>query len=314
MKRNILTGIRTTGYIQLGNYIGALEPYIRFMEENPSYRGYVLLADYHSISSVMDPRKLMDYRQHMAAAAMSFCPSSKIFFQSDIPELHELAWILGSRTTIGELQRCHTYKASSMQCRMSLNLFSYPVLMAADVIGLNADVVSVGVDQAQHIEMACHLARKFKLKSPKALIASDKTLIGLDGRKMSKSYENTIPIFASENDIYKLVMKIPTTSQKIDEKKNSEDCTIFSLYSSIASNAEVKEMQDLYDQGIGWKLAKERLYIRFMRKFEIERANYSLYSKDLCEMDLSLKRQAQSVREEVKLLLEVIKKDLGLIS
>jgi tryptophanyl-tRNA synthetase len=195
---------------------------------------------------------------------------------------------------------------------MNLALFSYPVLMAADILGLEADVVTVGQDQAQHLEIARTLARNMDLKIPKAEIQNVSNLIGTDGRKMSKSYDNTLPIFDSPEGIYKIIMSIPTSSQGIHEPKDSGSCTIFALYSAIASEVQIAELQVCYDRGISWQEAKGRLYELVMQEFQEARERYTNYFDDTVLLDSKLAQDAQLIREQSRLLLKSVKQKIGI--
>ena len=281
MEKNqrILTGITTSGIPHLGNLVGAILPAIESSnQENTS--SFLFLADYHSLIKNTDSDLTYESSFEIAACwlACGLDPKKVIFYrQSDVPHIFELAWILGCLTSKGLLNRAHAYKAAVSENEqngnieidkgITMGLYNYPILMAADILMFNADIVPVGQDQKQHIEMARDIALKFnhhyeELLTPPEAKISDVTgiLPGLDGRKMSKSYNNTIPIFANEKLLKKTIMKIQTNSLEPGEPKDSSTCNVFSIYKAIASDNEIKDFQKRYDDGIGWGDDKTSLY------------------------------------------------------
>jgi tryptophanyl-tRNA synthetase len=314
MKYNILTGVRATGYMHLGNYVGAIKPLIETAQQIPHSTPLLFIADYHALTDLKDPVLLYAYRRHIAAALLSMdVPNALVFMQSDIAELTELHWIFSSYISLGHIQRCHIYKASTEKNHMNLALFSYPVLMSADILGLEADMVTIGQDQAQHLEIACYIAKIMDLKTPTAKIQQVHNLVGTDGRKMSKSYSNTLPIFARPDEIYNTIMKIPTSSRGIDEPKDSSVCTIFALYSAISSLEQIQEFQVDYDQGISWKEAKEKLYQMVMKEFTGVRERYMYYESNPTLLNNKLAYSAQLIREHTRLMLKQVKQKMGII-
>jgi tryptophanyl-tRNA synthetase len=239
MKKISLTGIQATGELHIGNYFGAIKPALRLAEE---YDARYFIADYHSLNSVKDPKELNANIRQVAAGwlAAGLDPEKVIFYrQSSIPEVFELTTIIIAFTAKGLMNRAHAYKAAVQantdknddpDAGINMGLFTYPVLLAADIILFDSDVVPVGKDQMQHIEMAQDIAQAFNsnygkqvLKVPQAAIQDEVAVVpGLDGRKMSKSYGNTFPLFASEKELHKTVMRIVTNSQGVEEKKDPD--------------------------------------------------------------------------------------------
>ena len=261
MKR-ILTGITPSGYPHLGNYIGAIKPSLDLLDEK--CESFLFIADLHAVIKVSDPKKLEELSTAIAMAwlASGLDPNKTSFYrQSDVPEITELAWLLSCITEKGLLNRAHAYKAAvdqnnesgkkEMDEGISLGLFSYPLLMASDILTPNATHVPVGKDQQQHLEITRDIAEKFNNKYgkffnvPEAVIQNEKTVLGTDGRKMSKSYNNIIPLLSNEKELRKSVMKIVTNSQEPGEKKEWKDNTLFAIYSSFASVEKQENMKNL---------------------------------------------------------------------
>ena len=273
--QRVLTGITTSGTPHLGNLVGAILPAIQASEQKNT-TSFLFLADYHSLIKNTNSNLTHNSSFEIATCwlACGLDPDKVIFYrQSDIPHIFELAWILGCLTSKGLLNRAHAYKAAistneenDIDKGITMGLFNYPILMAADILMFSADIVPVGNDQKQHIEMARDIALKFNhhygdlLTPPNAQI-SDVTgiLPGLDGRKMSKSYKNTIPIFSDDDELRRTVMKIKTNSQEPGEPKESNECNVFNIFRSIGSEKEILDLQKKYDEGIGWGDAKSIL-------------------------------------------------------
>ena len=278
-KSTVLTGITTTGTPHLGNYVGAIRPAIA-ASKNDNVAPFYFLADYHALIKCHEPEKVRQSSLEVAATwlALGLDTSNAVFYrQSDIPEILELAWILTCVTSKGLMNRAHAYKAavadneqngeSDPDKGVTMGLFSYPILMAADILMFNAHKVPVGKDQIQHIEMARDIAGRFNhifgehFVLPEAVIDDNTaTLSGLDGRKMSKSYNNTIPLFEPEKKLKKLINKIKTNSQEPGEPKNPAECTLFSIYQAFATPTEVDLIRLRYAEGIGWGEMKQVLF------------------------------------------------------
>lgn len=274
MKKRILTGITTTGTPHIGNYLGAIKPALNHAD---SYdESYYFLADYHAIIKNSDSKEVSDSVKNVALAWLaSGLDTKKSFFyrQSDVPEILELSWILNCVTAKGLMNRSHAYKAateansSDEDKGITMGLFSYPVLMAADILMFNATHVPVGADQIQHLEMTRDIAARFNhiykktFELPEAIIQSKKdTVPGIDGQKMSKSYGNIIPLLSSEKQLRKSIAKIVTNSLEPGDPKDPSTCTVFKLYKYFASDELLKEFDNDYKEGIGWGDAKNKLF------------------------------------------------------
>lgn len=273
-----MTGISTTGVPHLGNYVGAIRSAVEY-SHNDQVDSFYFLADYHALVKCRDADLLANSVREVAACwlALGLNTDNAVFYrQSDIPGISELNWILSTVTAKGLLNRAHAYKAAVDQNRndnedddhaITMGLFSYPTLMAADILMFNANRVPVGSDQVQHIEMARDIAQRFNhlygehFVLPNAELGGDGVLLsGLDGRKMSKSYNNTIPLFCSSDELRKLIMKIKTNSQPPEEPKETKDCPLFGLYSAFADSKAADDMAKRYQAGIGWGDVKQELF------------------------------------------------------
>jgi tryptophanyl-tRNA synthetase len=273
-----LTGIKPTGIPHIGNYLGAIKPALELAKTCESR---YFIADYHALNSCKDPDEIRRMTLEIAAAwlASGLDPDKVLFYkQSLVPQTFELLAILLALTPKGLMNRAHAYKAIVQANRESgrdpddgvnMGLYTYPVLMAADILLFDTDYVPVGNDQFQHVEMAVDIAQSFSfiygqeyLRIPQAISTEQsKTLVGLDGRKMSKSYGNTIPMFSSEKDLRKLVMRIVTNSQSVEEPKDPKTCTIFALYKNFATPGQIDRLRERYlAGGMGWGHAKQELF------------------------------------------------------
>src|SRR6516225_4252108 len=243
--KRFLSGIQPSGKLHLGNYFGAIKQHIALQSEGTSL---YFIADYHALTTVQDPKAMREYVRDVALdyLALGLDPEQAIFFRhSDVPEVTELAWILGTVTNMGLLERAVSYKEKiDKGIEASVGLFTYPVLMAADILIYRSHVVPVGRDQVQHIEMAQDMAGKFNraygeiFPLPDYRLDKGSKVPGTDGQKMSKSYGNTIEIFAEGKPLRKTVMGIVTDSKQVADPKDPEHCNVFALYSSFATEAE----------------------------------------------------------------------------
>jgi len=277
-KKVALTGIKPTGTPHIGNYIGAIKPALKLAE---TCEARYFIADYHALNAIKDAELLKEQTYKIAAAwlACGLDPDKVLIYrQSQVPETFELMTMLLAFTPKGLMNRAHAYKAIIQKNRedgndvddgVNMGLFTYPVLMAADILLFDTDYVPVGNDQFQHIEMAVDIAESFNFiykcngfKLPAPLATEDtKTVIGLDGRKMSKSYNNIIPLFASEKELKKLIMRIVTNSQSVEESKDPDKCNIFALYRCFASDEQIKTLRQKYlAGGMGWGTSKNRTF------------------------------------------------------
>ena len=313
--QRVLTGITTSGTPHLGNYVGSVRPSVR-MSQRPGAQSFYFLADYHAlIKTGSDPVRVQRSTLEIAATwlACGLDPEKVSFYrQSDIPEIPELTWLLTCVTGKGMLNRAHAYKASvdknnaageEPDAGVTAGLFMYPVLMAADILLFNAHQVPVGRDQIQHIEMARDIAASFNhlygehFTLPEAVIeAHVATLPGLDGRKMSKSYDNTIPLFAPREQLKKLIMGILTDSRAPGEPKDTEGSALFQLYQAFASADETATLAKAYADGIAWGEAKQLLFERLDREIAPMRDVYEALIQDPVRIEKTLKAGAEKAR------------------
>ena len=328
MKR-ILTGITPSGYPHSGNYIGAIKPSLNLLDEK--CESFLFIADLHAVIKVSDPNKLEELSNAIAMAwlASGLDPDTTSFYrQSDVPEITELAWLLSCITEKGLLNRAHAYKAAvdhnnesgkkEMDEGISLGLFSYPLLMASDILTPNATHVPVGKDQQQHLEITRDIAEKFNSKYgkffnvPEAVIQNEKTVLGTDGRKMSKSYNNIIPLLSTEKELRKSVMKIVTNSQEPGEKKEWKDNTLFAIYSSIASVEKQENLKNLFEDGIGWGDAKQKVFEDLNQMLLPIREKFMELSNNKKFIEEILKSGAEKVRLHTVPALKEVKKLVGI--
>ncbi|MAM57393.1 MAG: tryptophan--tRNA ligase [Salinicola sp.] len=331
-KRRVLTGITTTGTPHLGNYVGAIKPAIA-ESQNPDVQSYYFLADLHALIKAQDPRRVQQSRLEIAATwlALGLDTDNAIFYrQSDIHEIPELTWLLSCVCAKGLMNRAHAYKAavadndtdgqSDPDRGITMGLFGYPVLMAADILMFNAHKVPVGRDQIQHIEMARDMAGRVNhiykgdyFTLPEAIVDEKvEVLRGLDGRKMSKSYDNTIPLFVSEKKLQKLVRKIKTNSLEPGEPKDPDTCTLFQIYSAFATAEESADMRRRYAEGIGWGDAKNEVFEYLNAHLREPRERYEALMNDPGHIEQVLLKGAERARAEANALMEKLRIAVGL--
>lgn len=328
-KKICLTGVKPTGMPHLGNYIGAIKPAI-VMANSGLYDSFYFIADYHSLIGVHDPKLLRSYIYEVAATwlALGLDPSKvTLYKQSDIPEILELHWIASCFTVKGLMNRAHAYKAMiqeneelqrDMDHGVNMGLYTYPILMACDIMILNSDVVPVGADQLQHIEIARDIAASFnhtyglKLKQPKAIVnEGNKLLAGLDGRKMSKSYNNHIPLFSTPKELKKLINRITTDSSDPSVPKNPDQSLIFDFYQTFATKEQTEALRAWYLRGIGWGDAKMELLNVLDETLKGPREQYVELMADPKKIDLILEEGAAKVRPHAQKLIKDIKQMIG---
>ena len=326
----VLTGITPSGTPHIGNYIGAIKPAIE--AQHADTQNLYFIADLHSLVKLWDAEARQKAFYEVAATwlALGLDPDKTIFYrQSDISEISELNWILSSLTAKGLLNRAHAYKdqvSANLQEKqdpdqgVTLGLYTYPILMAADILAFNANRVPVGKDQIQHIEIARDIAARFNhvyksevLTLPVAQVGEKTQIIpGLDGRKMSKSYQNTIPLFEPAKKLRKCVMKIKTNSQPPEEPKDPTNCSVFKLYQAIATEAEAAELEAHYKSGIGWGDAKQILFEQLDGLLEEPRARYQAIISDPAEIDRVLVLCAEKAKSLASETLSRVKQACGL--
>ncbi|MBN1007362.1 tryptophan--tRNA ligase [Amphritea pacifica] len=329
-KQTVLTGITTTGTPHIGNYLGAIQPAIE-ASLNSNYNSYFFLADFHALIKCHDPDRVARSTREIAATwlALGLDTDKATFYrQTDIPEITELTWILTCMTSKGLMNRSHAYKASVDANReagrqddddVTMGLFSYPILMAADILMFNADIIPVGKDQIQHIEMARDIAGRFNhtygtlFNLPEAQVDEQTQLIpGLDGRKMSKSYDNTIPLFSPSDELYKLIKQIKTDAREPGEPKDADSSTIFQLYANFATAAEQAQMRSKFDNGIGWGDAKKELFEFLDSYLSKPREEYNRLMNDLGFVEQQLLKGAEKARSHAAPFLKDIRVAVGI--
>lgn len=327
----VLTGITTSGTPHLGNYVGAIRPAVA-ASRDPGVESFYFLADYHALIKVQDPARVQRSTLEIAATwlACGLEPDKVWFYrQSDVQEVQELTWFLTCVAGKGLLNRAHAYKAAVDKNRevgedddagISAGLFMYPVLMAADILMFDANKVPVGRDQIQHIEMARDFGQRFNhvygehFALPEAVIDENvATLPGLDGRKMSKSYDNTIPLFVPRETLKKLIYSIVTDSRAPGEAKDADNSNVFQLYQAFASNEETAAMRQAFADGIAWGEAKQALFERIDREIAPLRERYDALIARPAEIEAILRDGARRVRERYALpRLHALREAVGL--
>ncbi len=330
-KNRVLTGITTTGIPHLGNYVGAIRPAIAACRQSPD-ESFLFLADYHGIIKCHDPAQIHASTLAVAATWLACgldTEKTTFYRQSDIPEILELSWILQCVCAKGLMNRAHAYKAAvdanvaegntDPDHGISMGLFSYPVLMAADILMFNAGRIPVGKDQIQHVEMARDIAGRFNHRYgeiftlPEAQVSEDMPLLtGLDGRKMSKSYGNTIALFEPEKALRKQVMKIVTNSQPPEEPKNPDDSVIFEIYRAFASPAEQAALRQRYAEGIGWGEAKQALFEKINEELAPARERYQELTARPAQIEEILRAGADKARREARQRLAQVRAAVGI--
>ncbi len=330
MKRS-LTGIQTTGVPHLGNYLGAIRPALEHASE---FESFYFMADYHSLNSIKDAGQRLESMYQIAATwlACGLNPEKTHFYrQSDVPQIFELATILAAFMPKGLLNRAHSYKdkvAKNLEAGrpadddVNVGLFTYPVLMAADILLFHPHIVPVGKDQKQHVEMCAEVARVINntygnelLTIPKAKFSKQMQVLGLDGRKMSKSYGNTIPLFSPSKKLRKLVMKIKTNSQTVDEPKDPENCSVFALYEHFSTPEQQADLAQKYRAGgMGWGEAKQILFEVIEREVADKRKIYDEIIGDKAYLDKVLADGAERVRPLAQRNLDILRKAMGFAS
>ncbi|MFJ4142154.1 tryptophan--tRNA ligase [Pseudomonas sp. NPDC089734] len=335
MTTRILTGITTTGTPHLGNYAGAIRPAI-VASRQKDVDSFYFLADYHALIKCDDPQRIQRSRLEIAAtwlAAGLDVERVTFYRQSDIPEIPELTWLLTCVAAKGLLNRAHAYKASvdknveageDPDAGITMGLYSYPVLMAADILMFNAHKVPVGRDQIQHVEMARDIGQRFNhlfgkgkefFVMPEALIEeSVATLPGLDGRKMSKSYDNTIPLFSSAKDMKDAISRIVTDSRAPGEAKDPDNSHLFTLYQAFATAEQSAEFRSDLLQGLGWGEAKNRLFTLLDGELSEAREKYLSLIERPADLEDILLAGAQKARRAATPFLEALREAVGLRS
>ena len=329
-KRTVLTGITTTGTPHLGNYVGAIKPCI-LASHDADVQSYYFLADYHALVKNRDPERMRQSTLEIAATwlALGLDTETAVFYrQSDIPEILELTWILTCSTAKGLMNRAHAYKAAVQEnvdagedpdSALTMGLFCYPVLMAADILMFNSSHVPVGRDQVQHLEMARDIAQRFNhhygdcFTLPEAVLDEYVAVLpGQDGRKMSKSYNNTIPLWLPEKQLRKAIMKIVTNSQEPGQPKDPADSALFTIYSAFASQGQREAMRQAYRDGIAWGEAKQQTFELINGELTGSRERYEALMAEPGRIEETLQAGATKARAYASPFLARIRDAVGI--
>jgi tryptophanyl-tRNA synthetase len=329
-KRTVLTGITTTGTPHLGNYVGAIKPSIQASHES-GVQSYYFLADFHSLVKNQDADQMSQSTLEIAATwlALGLDTDRSVFYrQSDIPEIPELTWIITCSTAKGLMNRAHAYKAAVQEnidagedadFAITMGLFSYPVLMAADILMFNANQVPVGRDQVQHLEMARDIAQRFNhhygelFELPEAVVDDNVAVLpGKDGRKMSKSYNNTIPLWLPEKQLRKAIMRIVTNSLEPGEPKDPDDSALFLVYSAFANAEQRAEMRQAYADGIAWGQAKQLTFELINSELAEARERYESLVAEPSVIEQTLAEGAEKARAFATPFLARVREAVGI--
>jgi tryptophanyl-tRNA synthetase len=318
----ILSGVQPSGKLHLGNYFGAVKQHIALQSEGLCF---YFIADYHAMTTIQDPQMLRDNTRDVALdyLALGLDPDKCIFFrQSDVPEVTELTWILSTVTNMGLLERAVSYKEKiDKGIEASVGLFTYPVLMAADILVYRSNMVPVGKDQVQHIEMTQDMAGKFNraygeiFPIPTFRLDKESKVLGTDGQKMSKSYGNTIEIFAEGKPLQKTVMSIVTDSKTVEEPKDPEQSNVFSLFSLFANETEKAELAARFRAGgMGYGEAKKALLEKIDTYFAPARQRRKELARNPNDVEDVLRKGAQRARAEAQLTMAQVREAVGMKS
>ena len=327
----VLTGIKPTGTLHLGNYVGAMKPALKLV--NNAEDCFLFVADYHALNSLRDKALLRDYSYQIAAAYLALgLDTDKVTFyrQSDIPEIFELTTILSAITPKGHMNRAHAYKAmvdrntelgkKDVDEDVNMGLYTYPILMAADILIADADLVPVGKDQFQHVEIARDIAGSFNHLFGETLVLPEHyvqenaaTIPGQDGRKMSKSYNNIIPLFEEPKRRKKMIMKIVTDTKLPEEPKDPDESTIYNLYLHFATDAEATEMRSAFEKGgMGYGDAKKLLAEAVDRELAEPTEKYNEWLEDTDKIDELLADGASRARKVSRKTLDRVREAIGM--
>jgi tryptophanyl-tRNA synthetase len=329
-KRTVLTGITTTGTPHLGNYVGAIKPCIEASHDE-NVQSYYFLADYHALVKNRDPEKMRRSTLEIAATwlALGLDTERAVFYrQSDIPEIMELTWIITCSTAKGLMNRAHAYKAAVQEnidagedpdYAITMGLFSYPVLMAADILMFNSTHVPVGKDQIQHLEMARDIAQRFNhhygeiFALPEAVTEEHVAVLpGKDGRKMSKSYNNTIPLWLPEKQLRKAIMRIVTNSLEPGEPKDPDESALFAIYAAFASPEQRADMRQAFREGVAWGEAKQQTFELINSELVQGRERYEALMAEPARIEEILSEGAERARNWAKPFLAEIRDAVGI--
>lgn len=332
-KQRVLTGITTTGTPHLGNYVGAIRPAIEASHDTNN-ESFYFLADFHALIKCQDPAAVRQSTKEIAATwlALGLDTDNAVFYrQSDVPEIPELTWVLNCICAKGLMNRAHAYKAAvdanieegeDADKAVTMGLFSYPVLMAADILMFGANKVPVGKDQIQHVEMARDMAQRFNhiyckknplLTLPDYQVDEDAAILqGLDGRKMSKSYGNTIPLFLPQKKLQKHINKIKTNLLEPGEAKNPDTSAVFQIWKAFATAEQTAEMRQAFADGIGWGDAKKKLFSLINEEIAESRERYEDLLARPADIEAELQKGAEKARAVSQPMLAQIREAIGI--
>jgi tryptophanyl-tRNA synthetase len=320
MKKRLLSGIKPSGTMHLGNYFGAIK---QFVDMQNDFDSFVFIADLHAITTVHNKAELSKNILDIALdyLACGLDPEKVCLFkQSDVAEVTELTWYFNCLTTMPYLERATAYKDAQARGKdVNVGLFDYPILMAADILIYDSEVVPVGQDQKQHVEYARDTAQKFNntfsetFKIPEALIMKEVAVVpGTDGQKMSKSYKNTIPLFGTDEEIKKTIMKIVTDSKTPEEPKDPETCNIFKLHKLFLNKEELESLSEKYTKGgLSYKESKEMLLAEVLHLITPMRERREMYAKDLDKVREILNNGAKRAKIEALKKMDIIRNNVG---
>ncbi len=329
-ERVVLTGIKPSGTPHIGNWLGAIRPALSLAGE-PATSAVYFIADYHALTFVHEAEAMRTMTRDVAATwlALGLDPQRALLFrQSDVPAVFELAWTLGCMTSKGWMNKAHAYKALVDRNReagleedagINIGLYTYPVLMAADILLYDTDIVPVGKDQVQHVEIARDIAQRFNhvfgevLVLPRAEVSEHVAVLpGLDGRKMSKSYGNVIPLFLPPKKLRKLVNRIVTDSTPPEQPKDPETSQIFQIYRAVASQAQTRELAERYRAGIGWGDAKACLFEALDERLREPRERYEELMAHPERIDAALASGAERARAKARATMDRVRGAIGI--
>lgn len=320
----LLTGIKPTGVPHLGNYVGAIQPALEKIK-NLKGQSYLFIADYHALTTLPKPKEFNQNVYEVTAAWLACGADPKktiIYRQSDIPELFELYWVLSCLTPKGLLNRAHSYKAYIQEkkddSKIQMGIFNYPILMAADILLFQSNFVPVGTDQFQHLEITRDLAGKFNhtfktslMVLPEPLKAEKISLPGIDGKKMSKSYNNHIPLFCSSNELKKKIMKIKTDSLSPEDPKDPQSSIVFRLYKEFAETSQTTNLENKLKKGCNWSEVKLELFELLSKKFQTQKKIYDSLLSDKKKMNQILSEGARKARIKAQEFIQQVRKITG---
>jgi tryptophanyl-tRNA synthetase len=331
MKKILVSGIKPTGKPHLGNYAGMLKPALDLSKEKAN-ACYYFIPDVHALNSIQNPKVLKELVYEVAATylALGLNPAHTFFYkQSDIPEIFQLSQILSCVCPKGFMNRAHAYKAAideniksgekDQDAGINMGLYTYPILMAADILAFDADIVPVGQDQKQHVEYARDIAIKFNnvfgkvFSVPDIKIRPDVPILpGVDGRKMSKSYNNTVPLFAEPSQIKKIIFKIKTDSKKPGEPKDYSESLIFSYYTELSTDQEIETFRKAFEEGISYADAKTILFEKMEKHFYESKLKFDEFMNNTDVLDSILCEGANKARQRAKAVIDKVRDAAGL--